>query len=147
MLKMVFNIGSTPADVEVDGGHQVTIGRCSTSAGSSCKHRFDIGRCLVMFTIHVYIGLNLRDACQRVLQVGLVLTPGFATNTGCGIAVGRIAEAESCSSIVVMRDDAGCGSMFVTMKDADACEAQTRGEPRGCKAVHCHHCCWACAAY
>jgi hypothetical protein len=30
---MVFNIGSTPADVEVDGGHQVNIGPM-----------FDIGR-------------------------------------------------------------------------------------------------------
>jgi hypothetical protein len=34
---MVFNIGSTPVDVEVDGGHQFNIGRCSTSAGSQLQ--------------------------------------------------------------------------------------------------------------
>jgi hypothetical protein len=34
----------------------------------SCKHRFDIGQCLAMFTIHVYIGPNLRTCAFRVCR-------------------------------------------------------------------------------
>jgi hypothetical protein len=48
-VKSMADISSTSAD----GRHRPV---------HSCKHRLDIGRCLAMFTIHVYIGPNARHA-------------------------------------------------------------------------------------